>query len=134
MTYETAAVRIFRPWCTFATSCSALSQVSHHSQTQTTEHKLIYTATVPLAAADIPTTFWRNAETTSAPASTAGMACVDSCGDCMPKLCTDDAVIKGTTTHLTYLCPETKTVQVTETVFITVNGNESKLPTTSASV
>ncbi|KAL1610327.1 hypothetical protein SLS60_001993 [Paraconiothyrium brasiliense] len=49
----------------------------------------------------------------------------------MPKLCTDDAIINGKTTHLTYLCPETKTVQVTETVFVTVHDGESKSLVTS---
>ncbi|KAJ4304929.1 hypothetical protein N0V90_000457 [Kalmusia sp. IMI 367209] len=62
-------------------------------------------------------------EITSAPT---GPASSDTC--CMPKLCTDDAVIKGTTTQLTYLCPETKTVQVTETVFVTVSGTGEDKP------
>ncbi|KAF9740253.1 hypothetical protein PMIN01_02888 [Paraphaeosphaeria minitans] len=85
-----------------------------------------------IVAADIPTTLWCSVETASAPVSTAGLACIDSC-DCMSKLCTDDAVIKGTTTHFTYLCPETKTVEVTETIFVTVHDGESRLPVLSAS-
>ncbi|KAF2444938.1 hypothetical protein P171DRAFT_286411 [Karstenula rhodostoma CBS 690.94] len=84
----------------------------------------IVAATVTFAAADNPKT--------PAPPSPVGFSCLDSC-DCMPKLCTDDAVIKGTTTHLTYLCPETKTVQVTETIFVTVHDGGSQPPTASTS-
>jgi len=39
---------------------------------------------------------------------------------CVPKLCTDNAIVRGTSTRITYLCPETKTVFATETVFVTV--------------
>ncbi|KAL5388499.1 hypothetical protein DPSP01_003070 [Paraphaeosphaeria sporulosa] len=93
----------------------------------------VVAAALPCAAADIPTSFWRSAEMAPAPTSTAGLVCLDSC-DCIPKLCTDDAMIKGTTTRLTYLCPETKTVQLTETIFVTVHEGESKFPVASTSV
>ncbi|KAL5407908.1 hypothetical protein PMIN06_007055 [Paraphaeosphaeria minitans] len=112
-------------------------QTSSHSDLSTMMYARnvvlgIVAAALPFAAADIPTTLWCSVETASAPVSTAGLACIDSC-DCMSKLCTDDAVIKGTTTHLTYLCPETKTVEVTETIFVTVHDGESRLPVLSAS-
>ncbi|KAK7191305.1 hypothetical protein PSPO01_02614 [Paraphaeosphaeria sporulosa] len=96
---------------------------------------MMYTRNIVLGvvAADIPTSFWRSAEMAPAPTSTAGLVCLDSC-DCIPKLCTDDAMIKGTTTRLTYLCPETKTVQLTETIFVTVHEGESKFPVASTSV
>lgn len=58
-------------------------------------------------------------------------ACPTTCG-AVTKLCTDDAIIKGTSTHLTYLCPETKTVLVTETVFVTVHEGENQSSATSS--
>lgn len=77
-----------------------------------------------VAAADFPSPVTSLSEM---PPDTAGAACPDSCG-CLPKLCTDDAVIKGTTTHVTYLCPETKTVQMTKTIFVTVEKSPSNTP------
>ena len=56
---------------------------------------------------------------------TIGASCPAQVCGCMPKMCTDLAIISGTAMQLTYICPETKTVEVTETIWVTIHDHGS---------
>lgn len=54
--------------------------------------------------------------------------------ECMPKMCTDEATLKGTATVLTYLCPPTPTPSSTKqrsTIYITVTEYTTVTPVAS---
>jgi hypothetical protein len=52
---------------------------------------------------------------------------------CAPKLCTDDATIRGMATHLTYLCPES-TPTTYKTVLVTVTQTVAQTVTLTPTV
>ncbi|KAF2268039.1 hypothetical protein CC78DRAFT_541262 [Lojkania enalia] len=61
------------------------------------------------------------------------VARMDSCEViCKPSFCVDDVVLHGTTTHLTYLCPQTESSSaVQNTVWVTVTELKTFTPTTT---
>jgi hypothetical protein len=51
----------------------------------------------------------------------------------MPKLCTDEATIRGAPTTLTYLCPKTATtVSERHTIYVTVTEFTTVTPTVTS--